>query len=301
MIPELRFGMMLLQNQPWPALVARAQEVETFGFDSLWNADHFVNYYQPQQPWFEGWSVLTGLAAHTTHISLGLLVTQIAFRNPALLARQALTVDHISGGRLALGLGTGVGEDVSRRMMGLPEWPRGELVARFREVVELVDHMLRHEVTTYEGRYYQIREAVMRPAPVQQPRPPLTIGATGPVMLGIAARYADTWNTFGLLGGDRAAAEAALTEQVERVDAACAKMGRDPQTLQRSLLVHRWAGNPFASVAAFEDCVGRYRGWGFSEFVFYYPDADRFGSTAADQAKVLERIAGEVIPQLRQG
>lgn len=300
MTQELTFGIMLLQNRPWSTLLERAREVEALGFDSIWNADQFLNYYNPQQDWFEGWSMLTGLAALTTKIRLGQLVTQIPLRNPALLARQILTVDHISGGRLNVGLGTGVAEDTSRHMVGLPDWPRGELVARFREYVEIVDRLLSNEVTTYEGIYYQINGAVMSPAPLQRPHPPITIAATGPVMLKIAARYADTWNTFGLLDGDPEAVENALREQSARIDEACADLGRDPRTLRRSLIVYRWAGNPLASTAAFEDLVEHYRQIGFSEFIFYYPDANRFDHTPTDQASTFERIAREVIPGLRQ-
>src|SRR5207249_7573886 len=99
---QLRFGIITLQNAPWPTMVERWQHIEGLGFDSLWLADHFVNSYQPSQFWLEAWTLLSALAAQTSRIRIGTLVTPVGLRNPAVLARQALTVDHISNGRLAL-------------------------------------------------------------------------------------------------------------------------------------------------------------------------------------------------------
>lgn len=291
----LRFGVGTLQNVSWKEQVRRWQYIESLGFDSVWVADHFVNYYQPSAPWFEAWTLLAGLATQTTRIRIGTLVTSIAWRNPAFLARQALTVDHLSHGRLELGLGAGApGKiDCSYAMTGIKDWAPRERVARFREVVEIVDQLLRNKVTTYQGRYYKLKETAMSPAPVQKPRPPITIGALGPVMLKIAARYADTWNSFG---GHVDTREQMLEDTRQRnalLDDYCAKIGRDPQALRRSLLVFGpEAATIFNSLDAFQDFVESYQDVGITEFILYYPFNDR-------QLPIFERIAREVIPKLR--
>jgi len=292
---KLRFGIITLQNVSWEKQVERWRYIESLGFDTVWLADHFVNPHQPTEPWFEAWTLLAGLATQTTRIRIGTLITPITWRNPAFLARQALTIDHISHGRLEIGLGTGVsGRDVSHRMTGIEDWAPSERVARFREVVEIIDQLLRNRVTTYLGRYYQLRDATMTPPPVQKPRPPITIGAMGSDMLKHVARYADTWNSFG--GSPDMSKEEKLEKTRQRnalLNEYCAKIGRDPQTLRRSLLVFLpEAGIIFDSVDTFLDIVQRYRDVGITEFIFYYPFSDK-------QLSTFERIARDVIPKLR--
>ena len=194
---QLRFGIITLQSEPWEKMVALWQSIEKLNFDSVWVADHFINYMAPNEPWFEAWTLLSGLAAVTKRIRIGTLVTSNPLRFPAILARQALTVDHISGGRLELGLGAGASGvmDPVYRMTGIEDWAPPERVSRFREAVEIIDEALRNRVISYDGRYYKMNEASMAPAPIQSPRPPITIGAMGPLMLKVTAKYADTWNS----------------------------------------------------------------------------------------------------------
>lgn len=277
-------------------MVERWKFIEALGFDSAWVADHFVNYFQPNAPWFEAWTLLAALASHTSRIRLGTLVTSIPFRNPAVLARQALTVDHISNGRLELGLGAGVsGEiDPSYSMTGIEDWAPRERVARFREVVEIVDRCLRSQVMSYEGHYYHLKNTAMAPAPIQQPRPPLTIGAMGPSMLKVAARYADTWNSFG---GEWGAPPDVILRNTQRrnemLDKYCQQIGRDPKTLRRSLLIFgSEAETVFDSEEAFQEVVSRYRKIGITEFMLFYPHAE-------NQIPMFKRIAKHLIPRLR--
>jgi len=292
---KLRFGVATLQDSPWFEMVERWQRLEALGLDSLMLADHFVNFANPSAPWFESWTLLSALATQTKTIRIGSL-SAIPWRNPAFLARQALTVDHISNGRLDLGLGSGVpaAMDCSYAMTGTPDWPAGERVERFREVVEIVDQLLRNPVSSYEGRYYQLKDAAMSPAPVQKPRPPLMIGAQGPRMLNITARYADTWNTFG---GFARTSEEMLADTRKRsalLDAYCAEIRRDPQTLRRSLLVYGVEGERmFSSMDAFEEVFKRYREIGITEFIIYYP-------FMPPMIPIFEHIVTEVIPRLRE-
>ena len=147
-----RFIVGAIQEVPWPEMVARWQHIETLGLDGVMLADHFVNFAQPKAPWFEAWTLLSALATQTKTIRIGLL-SAIPWRNPAFLARQAMTVDHISNGRLELGLGAAAPGtiDISYTMTGIPDWPPKERVDRFREAVEIVDQLLRNPETSYEG------------------------------------------------------------------------------------------------------------------------------------------------------
>lgn len=281
---QLRFGICTDQNLPWPTLVERWQLFETLGFDSVWDCDHFVQPSRPDGPYLESWTLLAALAARTERIRLGVLVSCNTFRHPALLAKQAVTVDQISGGRLELGLGAGWFQP-EHEMFGLDFPPPGTLVERFREAVEVVDTLLRNDVASYEGKHYRLNQARFRPGPVQKPRPPLTLGAHRPRMLEIVARYADAWNSHGTVEEIRTR-NAILDEH-------CDRLGRDPSTIVRSLYywVPRSEDDPWASVDAFQDVVGRYREVGIEEFIVDQP--------RQEQHAVLERVATEVLPKLR--
>lgn len=286
---ELRFGICTDQNLRFETLVERWQYFERLGFDSVWDCDHFNQPSRPDGPYFEGWTLLAALAARTERIRVGVLVSSNTFRHPALLAQQAVTLDHVSNGRLELGLGAGwfVAEHES---FGIPFPAPGERVGRFREAVEIVDSLLCNETTSYEGRYYRLANASIRPAPLQRPRPPLTLGAHRPRMLRICAEYADSWNSFGT-----------VEEMRERnliLDELCATIGRDPREIRRSF--YGWASqineqgltDPWQSTTAFEDVVGRYVQVGIDEFVIDQPRPEQFA--------VLEQIVTDVLPRLRR-
>jgi F420-dependent oxidoreductase-like protein len=282
---ELRFGICTDQNMDWPTTVERWRYFESLGFDSIWDCDHFMQPSRPDGPYFEGWTLLAGLAAVTERIRIGVLVSSNTFRHPALLAKQAMTVDHLSNGRLEVGMGAGWYLPEHEKFgIEFPETP--ELVGRFREAVEIVDLMLRQDTTTYQGTYYQLDEAPMRPLPIQKPRPPIMIGAKKPKMLELAARYADTWNSSG-------GSVEEMRERNEILNEACERVGRDPSTIVRSL--YGWASvmpdDPWASVDAFQDVVGRYNEAGINEFIIDQPPPEQF--------PVLEQVATDVIPRLR--
>ncbi|HEX6348406.1 MAG TPA: LLM class flavin-dependent oxidoreductase [Candidatus Dormibacteraeota bacterium] len=279
----LRFGLCVDQNLSWPKTVERWRLFEELGFDSVWDCDHYTQPSRPTGPYFEAWTLLAALAGLTSRIRIGVLVSCNTFRHPYLLAKEASTVDHISGGRLEFGLGAGWFEPEQRMLgMALPE--PAELVGRFREAVEICDSLFRNEVTTYAGRWYQLREAAFRPLPVQKPRPPFTLGAHRPRMLALVARFADAWNSYGT--------PEVIRERNAVLDEQCAAIGRDPHTLRRSLYysIAREA-DPWSSVDAFEEVVGRYREVGIEEFILDHPKDG--------QLPVLERVAAEVLPKLR--
>jgi alkanesulfonate monooxygenase SsuD/methylene tetrahydromethanopterin reductase-like flavin-dependent oxidoreductase (luciferase family) len=295
---ELRFTVMVLPNVPWAEFLRRCRHVEDLGFDVLGLADHLVDWAGGKGPWFELWSQLSAVAMATARIRLATLVAQIPLRNPALFALQALTADHISGGRLDLGLGTGLEIDPSYRMMGIENWSAKERVARIGEYVEVVDRLLSQGETTYRGRYYQTDAAALRPRPVQSPRPPLLIAAMGPVMLGLAARHADIWNSLSF--AKTFEAQIAETRQrIAAIDAHCSAIGRDPATLRRSYLMFdpaaRSSGGTYGyyeSEEIFTRMAQQVVDLGISDVGLYYPTLDR-------QVPTFEKISRNVLPALK--
>src|SRR5690606_13007458 len=257
---------------------------DELGFDSLWLTDHFVRTAKPESPYFESWTLLSALAMVAPNPRIGVLVSSNTFRHPSLLAKQAVTLDHISGGRLELGLGAGWFRP-EHEMFGLDFPKTGELVDRYEEAIDMLDRYFRNDVTTFEGAFYSLKEAPNRPSTVQQPRPPFVLGAHQPRMLRIAARYADTWNSRGTVDEIR--------ERNARLTDECVIADRDPSDIKRSLLyviAHTPEERPWDSIDAFEDYVGRYAEAGIEDFIFQPPEPE--------QLPILERIATDVIPGL---
>jgi alkanesulfonate monooxygenase SsuD/methylene tetrahydromethanopterin reductase-like flavin-dependent oxidoreductase (luciferase family) len=295
---KLRFSVIVGPNVPWPEFLRRCLQVEELGFDAISFADHFTDWTGKRGPWLELWSQVSAIAMATMHIRLATLVAQIPLRNPAMLALQALTVDHISGGRLDLGLGTGLEVDPSYRMMGIENWSAKERVARFGEYVEIVSQLLSREEFSYQGHHYHVDAAAISPRPVQSPRPPILIAAMGPVMLGHAARYADVWNSMSFAKTFEAQLEE-TRQRIAAMDARCAVIGRDQADLRRSYLMFdptaRYGGGVivyYESEEIFTQMVQQVIALGISEVVLYYPLLER-------QIPMLERIARDVIPKLK--
>ena len=286
MIPStpVRFGIVIDQNLPWETTVERWKMFDELGFDSIWDCDHLIQPSRPTGPYFEAWTLLAALATVTRRARIGVLVSSNTFRHPVLLAKQAITIDHIANGRLDVGFGAGWYEP-EHKMFGLDLYQPAERVQRFHEAVQVLDGLLRNEVTSFKGKYYTLNEAASRPRPLQQPRPPLLLAGHRPRMLRIVAQYAETWNSFGTVEEMR--------ERNMLLDEACGSIGRDPRTLVRSL--YGWASmmlsDPWESVDAFHEMVGRYSEAGVNEFLIDLP--------RPEQQAVLERVASEVVPSLR--
>jgi alkanesulfonate monooxygenase SsuD/methylene tetrahydromethanopterin reductase-like flavin-dependent oxidoreductase (luciferase family) len=210
-----------------------ARLIEDAGFDSLWVVDHML-FRQPDQPpegFWECTTLLSALAAVTNRVELGTLVICTAWRNPALLAKMAETIDEISGGRLILGLGAGYHQPEFERF----GFPYDHRFGRFEEALAIVHRLLRDGyIDAFDGRFYQVRACELRPRGPRRQGPPILIGSNGHKMLRLAARYADLWNTYYSGTGNRV--DGVLPLQA-RVDQACAEVGRDPATLERSATV----------------------------------------------------------------
>ncbi len=291
---HLRFCGYQYQHLPLEVLQRRWQDAERLGFDVLWNCDTVVEPDRARHTMFDGPTTLTLMAVGTTRIRVGTLVSSLYFRHPVTLTKAAMTLDHLSGGRLEVALGVG---DPSAGAVGAGvDRPVAERVARFGEFVELVDLLLRQEVTHYEGRFYRCAGAETIPPPLQRPRPPITIAAHGPRMLRIAARYADGWSSWGGYGVQTDDDFYAITaDRGRRFDDLCTDFGRDPQTIRHSVVCFPPL-TPWQSVEYFTDMVGRFRDVGVDEFVLYWPSA--WGEQRTEEA-VFEEITHAVMPAMR--
>jgi F420-dependent oxidoreductase-like protein len=281
MTRRFSFAICTDQNMPWHTTLERWQLFERLGFESAWLCDHLLQPTNPQEPYFEAWTLLAALAARTERIRIGILVSSNTFRHPAVLAKQAVTVDHIANGRLEVGLGAGWYEP-EHAMFGIPFPERRELVDRFHEAVQVIDRLLREDTTSFEGEHYRLDGARSRPPAIQRPRPPLVIGAKGPRMLRIAATYADTWNASGT--------PQEMKERNRLLDRFCTEIGRDPRTLGRSLYfwVPRSTTDPWASRDAFRDAIERYVEVGVDQFILDQPPEAKL--------RMLEWVASEMVP-----
>jgi probable F420-dependent oxidoreductase len=217
----------------WSDLKEMAQLAEQVGFDSLWIQDHLLFRFegQPDEAPWESFSLLSALAAVTERVEIGTLVTCTSFRNPALTAKIADTIDEISGGRIILGLGAGWHEPEYQAF----GYPFDHRVSRFEEAIQIIHGLLKHGQIDFEGTYYTARECELRPRGPRPEGPPIMIGSVSPRMLGLVARYADLWNVYFSTSRNSAASIPALRETV---DAACREAGRDPATLGRTVAAY---------------------------------------------------------------
>ncbi|MEX2392843.1 MAG: LLM class flavin-dependent oxidoreductase [Actinomycetota bacterium] len=266
----MRFSCALQQNRPFAELRDDALVLEQAGAETVWVLDH-VMAFPKMGTLLEAWTLLGALAASTTRIRIGTLVTNISYRNPALLAKEAITVDHISGGRLDLGIGAAGTRRADPLVAGVDEWSVAERAERFEEFVELVDGVMRGDVTSYAGRHYRTEGFDRGPWLVQQPRPPLMIAAQGPRTLRVAARFADSWNALAGFGRSGEDLVRFLRTCNEKLDELTSEFGRSPRDIKRSILVHDSGFPWWESKGAFADFTGVITSTGIEEFVFYFP------------------------------
>jgi len=224
----MRLGIDIAQQRmPWKEVAARAVWADDAGFDGVWGFDHFQPMYgSGPGECFEGNTTLAALAAMTTNVRLGLLVTGVTYRHPSVLAAEATTIDHISGGRLELSLGA-AWFDKEHHELGIPFPSTSERIAMLDEALTTIDLLLTQDDVSFAGEHFQLKDATLHPRPVQQPRPPIWIGASGErKMLPLVAKHADAWHSFGSI--------ADLTRKSRLLDELAEKEGRDPASILRA-------------------------------------------------------------------
>ncbi len=236
---RLKVGLLLPQTEGmrgpgvrgWRAVSDMARAAEDVGFDSLWIVDHLLYKLEGESEGrgcWEAWSLLSALAAVTERVELGTLVLAMGWRNPALLAKMADTVEEISGGRLILGLGSGY----HRFEYDAFGFPFDYKVSRFEEAIQIVHGLLRTGRVDFEGKYHVARECELRPRGPRPHGPPILMGTVKPRMLACAARFADLWNAYY---DDTHNKVDGIRRLRPVIDEACRQQGRDPTTLERTV------------------------------------------------------------------
>jgi len=282
----------ILPDLPWAEQRSRWQAADQLGFAHAWTYDHLTWRGHRDLPWYAAVPTLTAAATVTNRVRLGPLVASPNFRHPLPLAKELLTLDDISNGRVVLGVGAG-GTGWDATMLGHPAWPTAERTARFEEFVALLDLVLREQEATSTGTYYSVDEARTHPGCVQLPRIPFAVAATGPRGMRVAARHARTWVTTGPPDRgevvDLDAGVRVVRDQLDALDDVCRHEGRDPATLDRLVLT----GVPLAagldSPDAFTEVAHRYAEVGVSDLVVHWP---RTTAPYAGDPAVFERIFG---------
>ena len=224
----MRFGLDIAQQRiPFSEIVARAQFADDAAFDGVWGFDHFQPMYgSGPGECFEGNTTLAALSGVTKDVRLGLLVTGMTYRHPAVFAAEAITIDHASNGRFELSYGA-AWFDKEHTELGIPFPALRDRLDAFEEAIQVVRGLLTTDNFTFEGQHFQVRDATLQPRPMQQPHPPIWIGASGEKRtMPIAARYADVWHCFG--------PPTVLGPKSDLISAMAEQAGRDPDLLLRA-------------------------------------------------------------------
>ena len=280
MTHPLRFGLKLSgQDTTIEALRAVWRIADESGFDHVWDFDHLASIGDggPDRPIYEGWTLQAAIAEATKRVRIGCLVTGNTYRNPALLAKSAVTVDHLSGGRLEFGIGAAWAQ-IEHEMYGFSGLDHR--VGMLSESLRIIWSLWTEERTNFEGRYYHFKDAIANPKPIQKPYPPIWVGASGPTTLRLVARYADVWNIAGGDGGK-------VKELTQMLEEACGAVGRDPSEIRRSIQFG-WGGEGRQQLV---ELCAQFLELGVTEQVIYL----RGGRPEA----LAEKVA-EALPDLRK-
>ncbi len=274
----MRIGIDLAQQRmPWDELAERAQFVDGAGFDGIWGFDHFQPMYGAGPgECFEGNTTLAALSGITEQVRLGLLVTGVTYRHPSVLAAEAITIDHASGGRLELAIGAAWFEP-EHRALGIPFPPPGTRIDMLDEALTILRGLFTEDGFSFDGAHWQLRDASMRPRPVQRPHPPIWVGASGEQrMLPLTAKHADAWHAFGDV--------ATMSRKSTLLDELAEHEGRDPASILRAASLD--LSQPWDDVRRDADAL---REAGFGYLVCGWPSEGR--------ARLDEFVAG-VMPEL---
>jgi alkanesulfonate monooxygenase SsuD/methylene tetrahydromethanopterin reductase-like flavin-dependent oxidoreductase (luciferase family) len=298
----MRLSTLILPIYRWNEGRQVWRRAEELGFHAAYTYDH-LSWREPFRDgtWFGAVPTLAAASAATTRMRLGTMVTSPNFRHPVTLAKELMTLDDVSDGRMTLGIGAGgAGYDASALLDGAEQpWTARERADRFAEFVPLLDRLLTNDVVTEKGRFYRAHEVRNVPGCVQRPRVPFAVAATGPRGMRLAARYGQAWVTTGdpKLSATATPPQSlrAIRDQVERLGEACAEVGRDAGELERIMLTAFTPDKPLESFEAFVDFSGRHAEAGIDELVLHWPvPSTRF---AADR-DVFERVAAEGLQRL---
>jgi F420-dependent oxidoreductase-like protein len=262
----------------WDELSSRARLAEDAGFEGVWIFDHFKPLYaDPKGPCFEGWTLLAALAAITERVRLGTLVTGITYRHPSVLATEAVTVDHISNGRLEFAIGA-AWFDGEHHELGIDFPSTRERIETLEDAINIYRLLTTEEDIDYEGKHVSLKNATYLPRPIQKPYPPLWIGASGErKMLPLVGRVADAWHTFGNRKD--------LARKWEIVQRAAEDAGRDPGSIARSTNIS--ISKPWDEV---RDRAHAYKELGLDILIVSWPTEGR---------RRVEDFVENVLPELR--
>jgi len=298
----MRFSFWPQPTQAFDVVRSLAEHVEHSGWDGVWLADHFMpNAEDTSQPWPEAWTTMGALAATVPRIRLGTLVTGNTYRHPAVLAKMAATVDHISGGRLVLGIGSGWQENEHEKY-GIPFHTVAGRLRRLDEACEVIRRLFTEDSVTFDGKYYRLTDAPLVPKPMQDPLPILIGGGGEKMTLKIAAKHANEWNVWGTVD--------ILKHKMSILDRHCDSLGRDPREIQRSAVallflsddeefIRKMTGRGGQPVIAgnvnqVQDIVAAYKEAGVDELIV--PDFTLGVGDTTQKRDVLDTFIGEVAP-----
>ena len=284
----MRLGVCILPELRWSEQQPLWQRAEELGFHHAWTYDHLAWRSLADGPWFGAVPTLAAAAMATSKIRLGPLVASPNYRHPVPFAKELVSLDDLSMGRITLGIGAG-GEGWDATVLGGEPWSAKERADRFAEFVELLDMLLRQPDTTYAGTWYSAQRARTHPGCVQQPRVPFAVAAAGPRGMRLAATYADTWVTTGDRSGGGITA---VREQVECLEDACTALSRDPSTIDRLVLTGPELDAGLESENAFADTIGRYEALGITDLVVHWP---RSTEPYRGDVKTFERVVSSVL------
>jgi F420-dependent oxidoreductase-like protein len=277
----VRIGLKLSQQDTnIDELRAIWQVADQSGFDHLWNFDHFAAIMGDlERDVLEGWTLLGAMAEATSRVRIGCMVTGNTYRHPAVLAKMAVSVDHLSGGRLELGIGA-AWADIEHEMLGIDFGTAGRRVAWLEEACQVMKLLFTEEHSSFEGERYTLRNAIANPKPVQRPYPPFWIGGRGEKKtLRVIAQHADVWNAPGGEPDEVARLAGVL-------DRHCADVGRDPAEIRRSVQL-RYTGDDDALLRSAGQFVDR----NVRELILI---------VAPGQARAHAEGAAALLPRLRQ-
>jgi alkanesulfonate monooxygenase SsuD/methylene tetrahydromethanopterin reductase-like flavin-dependent oxidoreductase (luciferase family) len=290
----VRLSTVILPIERWPVSIEKWRRAEALGFHAAYTYDHLSWQRLIDRPWFGAIPTLSAAATATSRLRIGTMVTTPNFRHPVPLAKDLLSIDDVSTGRLIVGVGSG-GLGADAMVLGEPAWTPRERTLRFAEFVGLLDELLRSSATTADGDFYRAHDVRMLPGTVQRPRPPLYVAANGDRGMRLAAQYGDGWITLGRSANDDESCLDVVTGQIEALDGAIASAGRQPSEFEKVVLDGFSDDRPLDSLNAFVDWAGRYQDVGITELVIHWPEPN---SLFEADMNVFEKVASEGLSQI---